>query len=140
MADVEEQEARSLPYARQRMLEIARALVRQPKVLLLDEPAAGLNDAEMQELKDRLLRLRSDRLIIVVIEHNMNLVMSLSGPHLRAVDGGQNPLKSGDMLPALRRLPPPPRLARLVGGQLPDRVVARNAGWRCCGGRVKVCA
>jgi branched-chain amino acid transport system ATP-binding protein len=78
LADVEEQEARSLPYARQRMLEIARALVRQPKVLLLDEPAAGLNDAEMQELKDRLLRLRSDRLIIVVIEHNMNLVMSLS--------------------------------------------------------------
>jgi branched-chain amino acid transport system ATP-binding protein len=87
LADVEEQEARSLPYARQRMLEIARALVRQPKVLLLDEPAAGLNDAEMQELKDRLLRLRSDGLTIIVIEHNMNLVMSLSD-HIYVLHNG----------------------------------------------------
>lgn len=88
LADAAEHEARSLPYARQRMLEIARALVRQPKVLLLDEPAAGLNDAETQELKDRLLRLKRDDLIVIVIEHDMNLVMSLSD-HIYVLHNGE---------------------------------------------------
>jgi branched-chain amino acid transport system ATP-binding protein len=70
--------ARSLPYGRQRLLEIARALVRAPRVLLLDEPAAGLNDAETRELRQWLLQLRRPDLVIIVIEHDMDLVMSIS--------------------------------------------------------------
>ena len=71
-------EASSLPYGRQRMLEIARALVREPRVLILDEPAAGLNDVETRELKERLHELRRPDLIVIVIEHDMDLVMSIS--------------------------------------------------------------
>lgn len=71
-------EARLLPYGRQRMLEIARAMVRTPRVLMLDEPAAGLNDTETRDLKRRLLRLRRSDLILIVIEHDMDLVMSIS--------------------------------------------------------------
>ena len=71
-------EARSLSYGRQRMLEIARAMVRRPRVLMLDEPAAGLNDAETRELRERLLRLRREDLILIVIEHDMDLIMSTS--------------------------------------------------------------
>jgi branched-chain amino acid transport system ATP-binding protein len=73
-----EAEARSLSYGRQRMLEIARALVRGPRVLLLDEPAAGLNDAETRELRDRICELRRPDLIVIVVEHDMDLVMSVS--------------------------------------------------------------
>jgi branched-chain amino acid transport system ATP-binding protein len=71
-------EARSLSYGRQRMLEIARAMVRAPRVLMLDEPAAGLNDAETRDLKLRLRQLRRPDLIVIVIEHDMDLVMSIS--------------------------------------------------------------
>jgi len=74
MADVE---AGSLPYGRQRMLEIARALAQSPKVLLLDEPAAGLNHAETAELTERLAALRSPDRIMIVVEHDMDLVMTL---------------------------------------------------------------
>lgn len=70
-------DAESLPYGRQRMLEIARALVRRPRVLLLDEPAAGLNHAETAELRERIGRLRQEELVIVVVEHDMDLVMTL---------------------------------------------------------------
>ena len=70
-------EAGSLPYGRQRMLEIARALVMNPRVLLLDEPAAGLNHAETAELTERLATLRHPDLIMIVVEHDMDLVMSL---------------------------------------------------------------
>ncbi|WP_417719955.1 ABC transporter ATP-binding protein [Salipiger sp.] len=74
MADLE---AGSLPYGRQRMLEIARALAQSPKVLLLDEPAAGLNHHETAELTERLAALRSPERIMIVVEHDMDLVMSL---------------------------------------------------------------
>lgn len=70
-------EAGSLPYGRQRMLEIARALVMNPRVLLLDEPAAGLNHHETAELTERLATLRSPDLIMIVVEHDMDLVMTL---------------------------------------------------------------
>ncbi|GGE05940.1 ABC transporter ATP-binding protein [Aureimonas endophytica] len=69
--------AASLSYGRQRMLEIARALMRGPRVLLLDEPAAGLNHAETEDLTDRLRRLRDPERIMIVVEHDMDLVMSL---------------------------------------------------------------
>lgn len=87
LADVADQAAISLPYGRQRMLEIARALVRPPRLLLLDEPAAGLNAAETAVLKERLARLRRPDLIMIVIEHDMELVMSLSD-HIYVLHNG----------------------------------------------------
>jgi len=73
-----EQPATSLPYGSQKLLEIARAIMTQPKVLMLDEPAAGLNMSETAELREKLVAMRSDGLIMIVIEHDMNLVMSIS--------------------------------------------------------------
>lgn len=71
------EDAGSLPYGRQRMLEIARALVRNPSVLLLDEPAAGLNHAETAELTAKLRSLRTSERIMIIVEHDMDMVMSL---------------------------------------------------------------
>jgi branched-chain amino acid transport system ATP-binding protein len=69
--------AGSLPYGRQRMLEIARALVVNPRVLLLDEPAAGLNHHETAELTAKLAELKSQDRIMIIVEHDMDLVMTL---------------------------------------------------------------
>ena len=68
-------EVGSLPYGQQRMLEIARALVAEPVLLLLDEPAAGLNSGEVEGFLDLLRSLRGDGLTMLLIEHNMGLVM-----------------------------------------------------------------
>ena len=69
--------ARQLPYGDQRRLEIARALATEPKLLALDEPAAGMNATETAELKQLLLRIRADGITILLIEHDMKLVMGL---------------------------------------------------------------
>jgi branched-chain amino acid transport system ATP-binding protein len=69
--------ATSLPYGQQRKLEIGRALASNPKVLLLDEPAAGMNDQETMELADFILELRSIGYSIILIEHDMRLVMNV---------------------------------------------------------------
>lgn len=71
--------ARNLAYGAQRRLEIARALATEPRLLLLDEPAAGMNPQETQELKDLVRGISQSRKIsILLIEHDMNLVMALS--------------------------------------------------------------
>ena len=70
--------AGSLPYGEQRMLELARALATRPRLLMADEPAAGLNAAEVERLVERLSRLRERGLTLIVVEHNMDLVMNLA--------------------------------------------------------------
>lgn len=69
--------ARELSYGDQRRLEIARALATDPKLLALDEPAAGMNPSETRDLQDLLLRLRDDNINVLLIEHDVKLVMGL---------------------------------------------------------------
>lgn len=73
-----ERQAGSLAYGQQKLVELARAIVSEPRVLLLDEPAAGLNHGETEQLKQHILELRSPRLAMVLIEHDMKLIMSIS--------------------------------------------------------------
>lgn len=78
----------SLPYGAQRRLEIARALATRPKFLLLDEPAAGMNPQESQELMDFIKRIRTDfNLTILLIEHDMKVVMGVC-EHIWVLDYG----------------------------------------------------
>ena len=79
LADVENELATSLPYGKQRRLEIARALAADPKLLLLDEPAAGMNPQETEELAEFIAQIRKDfNMTILLIEHHMDLVMDIS--------------------------------------------------------------
>ncbi|HOC20647.1 MAG: branched-chain amino acid ABC transporter ATP-binding protein/permease [Chloroflexi bacterium] len=70
--------ARNLPYGKQKMLEIARALASDPQLLILDEPSSGLNDKETEELMEFLTRLVHEGFTILLIEHDMNVVMGIS--------------------------------------------------------------
>lgn len=70
--------ARNLPYGEQRRLEIARALASHPRLLLLDEPAAGMNNKETEDLDQFIKLLRTEGYTIILIEHDMKLVMSLA--------------------------------------------------------------
>lgn len=79
LLDVKDELATSLPYGKQRRLEIARALATEPKLLLLDEPAAGMNPQETDELTAFIREIRDEfGLTIFMIEHHMNLVMDIS--------------------------------------------------------------
>ena len=79
LQDLRDELATSLPYGRQRLLEIVRALATGPKLLLLDEPAAGMNPQETEELGAFIRKIRHDfGLTIFIIEHHMNLVMDIS--------------------------------------------------------------
>ena len=79
LAHVKDELSTSLPYGQQRHLEIARALATHPKLLLLDEPAAGMNPQETQELTDFIKRIRDEfKLTVLMIEHHMDLVMQIS--------------------------------------------------------------
>lgn len=69
-------------------MEIGIALAAEPEMLLLDEPAAGLNETETQELMDLIVRLRDDGITIFLVEHDMSLVMSISDRILVLANGG----------------------------------------------------
>ncbi len=88
--------ARNLPYGDQRRLEIARAVATKPTVLLLDEPAAGMNPVEKQRLIRLIRKLRDTGLTVVLIEHDMSLVMGISD-QVAVLDFGQ---KIAEGLPA----------------------------------------
>jgi branched-chain amino acid transport system ATP-binding protein len=78
LAGLADELAADLPYGNQKLLEIARATLLRPKVLMLDEPAAGLNHGETNGLKAKLRELVRPDLVMIVVEHDMGLVMSLS--------------------------------------------------------------
>ncbi|MGD9950385.1 MAG: ABC transporter ATP-binding protein [Desulfobulbus sp.] len=88
LADQANTFAKNLPYGAQRRLEIARALATEPSLLLLDEPAAGMNPQETLELDDLITSIKADGLSILLIEHDMKLVMSLSD-HIFVMDYGR---------------------------------------------------
>lgn len=77
LPDVGDKFPNELPPGMQRLVEIARAVVGKPKVLMLDEPAAGLNNSETRDLTKVLRQLASTDLVMVVVEHDMDLVMSI---------------------------------------------------------------
>jgi branched-chain amino acid transport system ATP-binding protein len=80
--------SRNLPYGLQRRLEIARALASDPKLLLLDEPAAGMNPREKADLIDLIARIRERGVTVFLIEHDMQLVMQIS-ERITVLDQGQ---------------------------------------------------
>ena len=75
--DVGDRAAGTLPYGDQRRLEIARALALQPRLLILDEPAAGMNPSEKQGIRELIERLNQEGLTILLIDHDMRLVMGV---------------------------------------------------------------
>ncbi|MCC5575535.1 ABC transporter ATP-binding protein [Microtetraspora sp. AC03309] len=91
-----EETAKNLPYGDQRRLEIARALATKPKLLLLDEPAAGMNPAEKEDLQGLIRRIRDAGRTVLLIEHDMALVMGISD-RIGVLDFGQ---KIAEGLPA----------------------------------------
>ena len=78
MQDLANHQAGSLPYGAQRRLEIVRALATNPSLLLLDEPAAGMNPHETEELMENIIKIRDQfHIAILLIEHDMSLVMGI---------------------------------------------------------------
>lgn len=78
LADQAHMESGSLPFGKQRMLEIARALASKPRLLLLDEPASGLSTRETDELADLLRRIVSEGVTVLLVDHDMQFVMEIS--------------------------------------------------------------
>lgn len=78
LADKRNEQARNLPYGKQRILEIARALITEPKLLLLDEPAAGLNSQEILAIMDLISVIKEKGVSILLVEHRMELIGKLA--------------------------------------------------------------
>ncbi len=70
--------ASGLPFGSQRLLEMARALASEPRLLMLDEPAAGLNNRETQDLAELIVRIKNENITVLLVEHDMDLVMEVS--------------------------------------------------------------
>jgi branched-chain amino acid transport system permease protein len=96
LAELAGEEARNLPYGKQRLLEIARALALDPQLLLLDEPAAGLTAPDIKELLAIIQKIREHGVTVILIEHHMDVVMSLCDT-VSVLDFGQ---KIAEGLPA----------------------------------------
>jgi ABC-type branched-subunit amino acid transport system ATPase component len=96
LSDVAHEQARNLAYGRQRLLEIGRALALDPQLLLLDEPAAGLTPAEIPDLIAIIGRIREQGITVILIEHHMDVVMSICD-RVSVLDFGQ---KISEGLPA----------------------------------------
>ena len=96
LADLAYEEARNLPYGKQRLLEIARALALDPQLLLLDEPAAGLTAPDIKELIGYIRKIREHGITVILIEHHMDVVMGLCDT-VSVLDFGQ---KIAEGLPA----------------------------------------
>ena len=88
LADYASEEARNLPYGKQRLLEIARALALDPQLLLLDEPAAGLTAPDIKELIGFIRKIREHGVTVILIEHHMDVVMSMCD-RVSVLDFGQ---------------------------------------------------
>jgi branched-chain amino acid transport system ATP-binding protein len=78
LTDKSDTEVESLSLGEQKLLEIARALAAKPKLLLLDEPGAGLNDREMENLGEIIFKNKKSGITQIVVEHNMKFIMSIS--------------------------------------------------------------
>lgn len=89
LAGMENELAKNLPYGKQRLLEIARAIASRPKLLLLDEPAAGMNPKETEEMTALIRRIRDElNITVLLIEHDMRVVMGISD-HITVLDHGE---------------------------------------------------
>jgi branched-chain amino acid transport system ATP-binding protein len=88
LAEFEEAASDAMPYGALKRLEIARALAAEPQVLLLDEPAAGLNQTEAREINVLIKRLAAEGTTVILVEHNMKLVMDVSD-HVLVLDHGR---------------------------------------------------
>jgi branched-chain amino acid transport system permease protein len=88
LSDLANEEARNLPYGKQRLLEIGRALALDPRLLLLDEPAAGLTAPDIRELMAIIRKIRDHGITIILIEHHMDVVMTISDT-VTVLDFGQ---------------------------------------------------
>ena len=106
--------ARNLSYGDQRRLEIARALATKPKLLALDEPAAGMNATETEELKVLIHTIRDDGVSVLLIEHDVKLIMNLCD-RVAVLDYGQ---KIAEDVPKLVRTDPKV-IQAYIGGELP---------------------